>query len=107
MAEWLKAHDSKSCDGLRRSKVRILSLPPSSLTIFLLCHVRLFESAKNSYFMLKTLTERILSMIEENLIVTVSLTFMYFVVRWFIRGGYVAQQRNCLFICYGLCNSSQ
>ena len=28
MAEWLKAHDSKSCDGATRSEVRILSLPP-------------------------------------------------------------------------------
>ena len=29
VAEWLKAHDSKSCNGLRRSGVRIPSLPPS------------------------------------------------------------------------------
>ena len=28
MAEWLKAHDSKSCGLARVSKVRILSLPP-------------------------------------------------------------------------------
>ena len=28
VAEWLKAHDSKSCGRLRVSEVRILSLPP-------------------------------------------------------------------------------
>ena len=28
VAEWLKAHDSKSCGVARLSKVRILSLPP-------------------------------------------------------------------------------
>jgi hypothetical protein len=28
VAEWLKAHDSKSCGPLRVSEVRILSLPP-------------------------------------------------------------------------------
>ena len=30
MAEWLKAHDSKSCGLARVSEVRILSLPPRS-----------------------------------------------------------------------------
>ena len=29
MAEWLKAHDSKSCGVARFSEVRILSLPPN------------------------------------------------------------------------------
>ena len=28
VAEWLKAHDSKSCNGATRSEVRIPSLPP-------------------------------------------------------------------------------
>ncbi len=31
VAEWLKAHDSKSCGLARVSEVRILSLPPGSL----------------------------------------------------------------------------
>ena len=31
MAEWLKAHDSKSCGLATVSEVRILSLPPSKL----------------------------------------------------------------------------
>ena len=30
MAEWLKAHDSKSCGLARVSEVRILSLPPET-----------------------------------------------------------------------------
>lgn len=30
MAEWLKAHDSKSCGLATVSKVRILSLPPET-----------------------------------------------------------------------------
>lgn len=29
MAEWLKAHDSKSCGRVTVSEVRILSLPPN------------------------------------------------------------------------------
>ena len=32
VAEWLKAHDSKSCGHLVVSEVRILSLPPSLQT---------------------------------------------------------------------------
>ncbi len=32
VAEWLKAHDSKSCGRLRVSEVRILSLPPYDLS---------------------------------------------------------------------------
>ena len=39
VAEWLKAHDSKSCGVARLSKVRILSLPPKmnvSMAFFLL-----------------------------------------------------------------------
>ena len=36
VAEWLKAHDSKSCGVARLSKVRILSLPPSPRGAFLL-----------------------------------------------------------------------
>ena len=40
VAEWLKAHDSKSCGRASVSKVRILSLPPNgtnsrNLAIFL------------------------------------------------------------------------
>ena len=31
VAEWLKAHDSKSCGRVTVSEVRILSLPPHSL----------------------------------------------------------------------------
>ena len=30
MAEWLKAHDSKSCGRVTVSEVRILSLPPKN-----------------------------------------------------------------------------
>ena len=32
MAEWLKAHDSKSCGRVTVSEVRILSLPPNQFT---------------------------------------------------------------------------
>lgn len=34
VAEWLKAHDSKSCGPLRVSEVRILSLPPHSYGMY-------------------------------------------------------------------------
>ena len=34
VAEWLKAHDSKSCGRASVSEVRILSLPPGMLKIY-------------------------------------------------------------------------
>ena len=37
MAEWLKAHDSKSCGRANVSEVRILSLPPDFRVYVIIC----------------------------------------------------------------------
>ncbi len=43
VAEWLKAHDSKSCGPARVSEVRILSLPPEEFIDFLFLAEKLVD----------------------------------------------------------------